>query len=465
MSSWTPTVGDDRVPKFIAIVEALQRDIGGGRLSPGTRLPPYRELALSLRISPGTVSKAYAEAERRKLVRGEVGRGTFVGPEPASPTPEQGSPVLRDVVPAIIDISFNAPPLVSHNIILAEALAKLTRQAAPELHSRYLPYVSHPQHSEAATGWLARHGVAAEDGGIVLTNGAQHAMAVSFSCIARPGDIVFTDRLTYPGMIALAGHLNLVLEPVDGDGEGLLPERLDEAAGRRPGRAIYVMPTLQNPTGRTMGVERRRAIAGVAVRHGLFVVEDDIYGLLSRSTLPPLRDFAPRLTFYLTGLSKSLVPGLRVGFLLPPRDKVAEVNAAMRATGWTAAPLMVDVAAKMILDGTADRLADQNRHEALSRQQLAHVVLGRWLPGAPEACYHAWLPLPDGWDAEGFSASARMAGVAVTPTAGVLVGAGDPGGVRLCLGAARSPHILDIALRRLDAILVGGQRRGLAGLI
>lgn len=223
--------------------------------------------------------------------------------------------------------------MLSHNIILTEALASLSRQSDLELHSRYLPYFSHPQHREAAVAWIGRHGLSVNGEKVVLTNGAQHAMTASIPAVAKRGDVVFTDRLTYPGMISLASHLELVLEAVDDDGEGMLPESLDEAARRRPGKAVYLMPPLQTPTGRTMGLDRRQAIAGVAVRHGLFVIKDDIYGLLYQSGVPPIRDLAPEASFYLTSMSKSVIPSLRIGFLLPPKRKIAEVNASMRATG------------------------------------------------------------------------------------------------------------------------------------
>lgn len=468
MTSWNPTV-DDGVPKFMSLVDALQRDILAGLLRPGARLPPYRNLAVSLRISPGTVSKAYVEAERRGLVQGEVGRGTFVRDGAGSRATKSASTSVQEataeeVIPAITDISINTPPMLSHNIVLAEAFASLSRQSDLELHSRYLPYFSHPQHREAAVAWIERHGLSVSGEEVVLTNGAQHAMTVAISSVAKRGDVVFTDRLTYPGMKSLASHIELVLEAVDGDGEGMLPECLDEVVRRRPGKAVYLMPTFQNPTGRTMGLDRRRAIAEVAVRHGLFIIEDDIYGLLDQSGMPSIRDFAPEASFYLTSMSKSVIPSLRVGFLIPPRRKIAQVNASMRATGWTAAPLMVDVAARMILDGTAERLAEQNRQEALRRQRLAHNVLGAWLSGEPTPCYHAWLGMPEGWDAESFVSSARIAGVIVTPTEGVRVGAADPGGVRLCLGAARTPYILETALGRLEAILLGDRRSAFVGL-
>jgi DNA-binding transcriptional MocR family regulator len=238
MATWAPTVLDERASKFISLVDALQRDIEDGRLQPGTKLPPYRDLAISLRISPGTVSKAYVEAERRGLVKGEVGRGTFVrnGPSKATTSAKVNNQrsEAEELTSAIIDLSLNTPPILSHNKVLAAAFASLSRQSDSELQSRYLPYFSHPQHQEAAVAWIARHGLTVRADEVILTNGAQHAMTLSISAVADRGDVVFTDRLTYPGMISLASYLGIALEPVEGDGEGMTPQTSTKlrAAGR-----------------------------------------------------------------------------------------------------------------------------------------------------------------------------------------------------------------------------------------
>ncbi|WP_428929594.1 PLP-dependent aminotransferase family protein [Marinibacterium sp. SX1] len=472
MSSWQPSIAEHGSPKFLALAEALQKDISEGRLTPGTKLPPYRELAVALGMSPGTVNKAYLEAERRGLVQGEVGRGTFVldinSPSnlktKSSVQSHPGGSESGDAIPAIIDLSVNMPPVPTHNFILAEAFSDLAKQDISELNNRYLPYYSHPRHREASSTWLKKHGMVVDANDVVLTNGAQHAMSVAISTVARPGDLVFTDQLTYPGMKSLASHLGLKLEPVKGDGEGMLPDALSQALQRKQGKAVYLMPTLQNPTGQTMGEARRRDIAKIAEKHGVYIVEDDIYGLLCENRISPIRNFAPDHCFYLTSMSKSVIPGLRVGFLVPPRQKLGEVNTAMRATGWTAAPLMVDVAANLILDCTADRLADQNRKEALVRQKLAREFLGSWLIGDEQPCYHTWLDMPKGWGTEAFISSARSAGVIVTPTEGISVGQQDPGGARLCLGAATSLPVLQAALRRLQTVLQGDERPAFFGL-
>ncbi|NYI02758.1 PLP-dependent aminotransferase family protein [Cupriavidus plantarum] len=469
MTEWKVQLHDTGAPKFASLVDCIERDIASGALAPGAQLPPYRDLAQSLGVSPGTVSKAYVEAKKRGLVDGEVGRGTFVR---MNTTPSASAAPLtidaqsaEDAAPGLIDISINTPPMLSHNLILADAFASLSRQTDLDLQSRYLPYFVHPQHREAAASWLTQHGLAVGGDDVVFTNGAQHAMTVAFATIAERGDVIFTDALTYPGMLALGKHLGMTLEGIEADEQGMIPERLEKALRRKPGKAVYLMPTLQNPYGTSLSLERRKAIAAIAERHGLFIIEDDIYGLLSPSDVPTIKSLLPESTFYLTSMSKAVIPSLRVGFLVPPKRKIADVTASMRATGWTAAPLMVDVGAKLILDGTAQRMAEQNREEAHRRQEVAHKVLGKWLRGPVALSYHAWLDLPGEWETEQFIWSARMSGVLLTPSDGLRVGTTDPRGVRLCLGAPRTPQILETALRRLEAILLGGAKQTFTGLI
>ncbi|RAU47940.1 MULTISPECIES: PLP-dependent aminotransferase family protein [unclassified Pseudomonas] len=469
MQSWNPVIQNDGEAKFISLTNQLERDIRSGLLEPGTKLPPYRDLAHILGVSPGTVNKAYAEAKRRGLVDGEVGRGTFIrdlSQPRRAPSEETATQVDVDQYsPTIIDLSINTPPMLSHNIVLADAFANLSRQNDLEMHSRYLPYFVHAEHREAAVMWLGHHGLNVAGDEVVLTNGAQHAMAVALSSVATRGDVLYTDTLTYPGILSLASYMGLEICAVEGDDYGMLPDKLERAFADQPGKAVYLMPTLHNPTGHTMPPDRRLNIAKVAQRLGLYILEDDIYGVVGSPNIDPLRNLAPDRTFYLTSMSKAVIPSLRIGFLIPPMHKLADVTALMRATGWTAAPLMMDVGATLILDGTAKALAEQNRDEAYQRQALTHSVLSAWMTGEPAHCYHLWLKLPEGWETERFISSAREAGVIITPTEGIRVGTGDPGGVRLCLGAARNLKVLEIAMTRLRAVLLGGMRPAFNGLI
>jgi DNA-binding transcriptional MocR family regulator len=197
---------------------------------------------------------------------------------------------------------------------------------------------------------------------------------------------------------------------------------------------------LHNPTSATMGDARRREIARIARAHGVTIVEDDVHGVLPTSAPAPIATHAPEITCYLTGLAKSVAPGLRIGYVVAPPPLVTRLAAGIRATTWMAAPLMAEIASRWVEDGTAARLLDAKREEATARQEIAARVLGRFRIDTHPQAYHLWLHLPDPWRSETFADEARRLGVAVTPSQAFLVGRGSaPHAIRVCLGPAPDP--------------------------
>jgi DNA-binding transcriptional MocR family regulator len=237
------------------------------------------------------------------------------------------------------------------------------------------------------------------------------------------------------------------------DDQGLRPEAFAAACRARPPKALYCVPTLQNPTTSTMSEERRREVAAIAREHGVLIVEDDVHGRILEKGPRPLSAFAPELSVYLTGTSKVLAPGLRIGFIVAPEPLVARIAAAIRGTTWMAAPLMAEIAARWISDGAADSILRRKRKEAAARQRLAGRILPREARGHP-AAYHVWLPLPKPWRSEAFAEAARQRGVLVTPAPAFAIGPRPaPDAVRVCLGAARDRAALERGLRVLAELL------------
>jgi DNA-binding transcriptional MocR family regulator len=306
-------------------------------------------------------------------------------------------------------------------------------------------------------------GLAADPGRVLVSSGSQHGMTAVFAALLAPGDLVLTEALTYPGMKALAGLLSLRLQGVSMDADGLRPDALAAACRAGAARALYCMPSLQNPTTAMMPEARRREVAAVAREHGLLVVEDDVHGHLPARAPRPLAALAPEIAIYLNGTSKSLAPGLRVGFIVAPEPLVGRLAAAIRGTTWMAAPLMAEVASRWIRDGTAAAAVARKRDEAAARQELAaRVLLGASLQAHP-AAYHLWLHLPGSWSAEAFADAARARGVVVTPAAAFAAPparAGRPAlpaAVRVCLGAAADRGALERGLRVLAGLLQSGR--------
>lgn len=452
MTMWDPELGTAGA-RYLAIAEALSSDVRTGRLRPGDRLPTHRDLAYRLGVTVGTVTRAYAEAARRGLVGGEVGRGTYV--RDARPASFSALDDLRDggTDEAPIDLGVNKAATAEAGPLLGAALRRLAD--SPDLGALldYQPHRGRLRHRAAGAAWLARAGLAVDPERVIVTAGGQHAMSVAFAALARPGDLVLAEQCTYPGMKAVAGLLQLRLQGVAIDRDGLVPEAFEAACRAGPARALYCTPNLQNPTGSVMPIERRQAIAAIAEAHGVAIVEDDVYGFLDAGLPPPLASFAPAVGHYVTSLSKSLAPGLRIGFLAAPAGRQDSFINPLRATAWMAVPLMAEIAARWIEDGTADRLASQRRTEAAARQAMAATIFrgGGWQ--AHPAGFHGWLLLPEPWTAESYVEAARRRGVIVTAAAAFALGRPAIEAVRICLSATPDIRRLEQALTILAELL------------
>ena len=182
-----------------------------------------------------------------------------------------------------------------------------------------------------------------------------------------------TEQVTYTGVKAIASLLHLQLRGLPLDGEGLIPEAFEAVCREHAPRALYCMPTLHNPTGRTMPVARRQALVEIAARYEVALVEDDVYGFLPADPLPPLAALAPSIAYYITSTSKSMAPGLRVGYVVAPETRVERVAGVIRASTWLVAPLLAELASEWIERGEADAMVGWKREETLARHAAAHA--------------------------------------------------------------------------------------------
>lgn len=301
---------------------------------------------------------------------------------------------------------------------------------------------------------MARARIEARAEQILVCSGALHAMTVVFSTLTKPGDTIFTESLTYPGMKNIAHLLNLRLQGLRVDAEGILPDAFDEACRRGDGKVLYTIPTIHNPLGTKMPEARRREIAQVAAAHGVQIVEDDVHSFMLPSPPPPLSSFAPENSYYILSMSKSIAGGMRVGYLLAPERMVEPLATSVRATVWMAAPLMAEIASEWIKDGTADRLVEQKRAEAAARQEIARRALHGFEFEAHPFSFHLWLHLPPPWRSNEFTAQLRRHGVAVTSSEAFVPAREEaPHAVRVCLGAPRSRAQLEKGLAIIRKVL------------
>ncbi|MFJ4194442.1 PLP-dependent aminotransferase family protein [Pseudomonas sp. NPDC089534] len=418
--------------RYKSLVDTYAADIRSGRLAPGTRLPTHRQLAAREGLALVTASRVYAELEAMGLVSGEAGRGTFV--RETSLSPGQGID-QKDVAVGMIDLNFNYPSLPGQADLLRTALRQLALSGDLEALLRYQPHAGRQHERASVARHLRSRGLSVDAAQVLIVNGAQQGLAVTLMALLKPGDVIAADALTYSGfkVLAEALHLEVVAIPVTAQGPDLAA--LDTLCRSRPVRAVYCMPTLHNPLGWVLSLARREQLAAIARRHDLTLIEDAAYAFLADDAPPPLAVLAPERTVYVSGLSKNIATGLRVGFIAAPRATVPALERIVRATTWNTPGVMTAIACGWLDDGTVEVLEAQKRSDAQARQALAVEVLeGLPVVGHPSS-YFLWLPLPEDARADQVVAELMRGQVSVTTAEPFTVSAHVPHAIRLALGS------------------------------
>jgi DNA-binding transcriptional MocR family regulator len=452
--TWEPTPPISR-PLYRDLVDQIRAAIRAGDLRPGDRLPTHRQLARTAGVTVSTATEAYREAARLHLVAGEVGRGTYVLADSGdadlfaatggrsttrSCTGNRATGGTRD---STVDLSANTPVVHPDPGELASALALAVADGAV---GGYPSTATLLRGRLAMEQWLIAHGIDHQVEQIQLTAGAQQALLVAVATLAGPGAAVLAERLTFPGLVALSRVLRLRLVPVATDQRGIIPDDLDRQAARSGATVAVVVPTLQNPTGSTMDDERRRAVTEVARQRQLTFVEDDVYRALTDE--PALATVAPERTVVVSGLSKTVEPALRLGAVSGPDELIRAIGAETHLHQWLVNPVAIEVFARWIADGTAERRTHWQRGEVEARWRLAASVLGP-APGPPSP--HRFVTVTRSPDR--LAAELAGAGVMVSPSPNHGVGARPPKGLRLSLTAATSRAVLHHGLARLNQVV------------
>ena len=441
------------------IADRIADDIATGRLRPGQRLPPQRAFARRRGIASSTAGRVYGELVRRGLVVGEVGRGTFVRAAPDGPAGQ----ALIEPGPAAapVNLELNYPATPGQPELLAPVLAPLLRPDV--LAEALLPAAATGTEAarEAAATLLTTPGWRPAPERLLFTGNARQAIAAVLASLVRPGGRVGVEQLTYPLVKEIAARLGITLVPLAGDASGLLPEAVAAAHRSAPLSALYVQPTLHNPTSLTTSRPRLLQLAQLVHDLNLPVVEDRIWSFL-REPGDPLAVHAPALTHVVDGLSKRVAPGLTAGFLVVPPHRVDAVARAVRSGGWSAGRFALEAAVRWAGEGTVARLVAAQRADAARRQRILAEELAGFAVRSDPGAYFAWWELPAPWRADTFTAAAAAHGIAVTPGPAFAVAPGHtPDAVRLGLATAPEPD-LRRALRTLARVAArrAGDRTG-----
>jgi DNA-binding transcriptional MocR family regulator len=339
-------------------------------------------------------------------------------------------------------MSMNLPPRFQNGSLarrMWETVRELEDQGL-DLLMRYQEPGGIMEDRVTATTWLSRRLPDVMPDRVLVAAGAQGALHAVLSVLTDPGDTVCAEQLTYPGFRAVASHLRLKLLPLEMDRHGLLPKAFEQVCQNAKPKALYCMPTLHNPTTRTMPLARRRELIELARTHDIPVIEDDAYGALAPVAPTPLAALAPDIVYHVASLSKCLSPALRVAYVAVPEGRSLRVANAIRASASIVSPLTSAIASRWIETGLADAVRDEIARESATRLQVLNAMLPKDAETSPGG-FHVWLHVAEPWTRGELVSRLRSVGVGVVASDAFAVSS-PPEAIRIGLGAPASAEEL-----------------------
>ena len=434
MTNWIPDRNELSPPLHVSLAEAIAQAIDAGNLKEGDKLPPHRMLADELRLSVHTVSKAYDNLRRQNLIDGQIGRGSYVlHPAKADDQPFD----IEERQQGTFDLSISRPVYSALHVNSMQALLRdLEKDLDPRTYLACRPNAGLPEHRRAGQTWLSQMGMSVDEEAVILTNGVSHGMSAALSALARQGDVVLTDMVAHHLLVSASAYFGLQLVGVTSDEYGILPDALEAACHEKKPKVLFLLANATNPRAYVIPEDRRRAIADIAEKHDLHIIENDAFGPIVEGCPPPVSTLVPQQSVYLTTLSKCTVMGLRIGYMVAPPHLFPTLIGRLMVFGWMAPPLLAEIASQWVEDGTAMELALWQREQMRERHDILREGLqGFEWTGCPTGL-HVWLRLPEDWTSDHFVRYASQFNVSVAPERPFLTpNAAPQNAVRLSKGS------------------------------
>lgn len=449
---WRPDLSSAGKSKYQALANALRKGIAEGVLKKGSKLPPVRELAYRASVTPGTVARAYSLLIDEGLLEAGVGRGTFVAEPPA-----KSEAVLQPASAWPEAVSLRSPllPEMGQTGLIRDAMRELAEVPDTMCFNRYPGRDNDADLRDTIVRYIAGKSigrVTADE--IVLTHGAQNAiLSVLQTLLTGPEPVVLMEQQAYPGFRRAAELCRARVVAIDCDDEGPLPDMLEEAARRHRAQVFLTSSEVNNPTLRCTSARRRREIADVARRNGLHVVDDDCYSH-REAVAESYRALLPELGWYVSSVSKTLSPALRIGWAIGPRGRGSALSRTVAYGCYGLAGPLIEIGNRVLSDprlpGVQTALQDEiGKYVRTTVNHLGgHDV--KWHEEVP----FLWISLPGGWRASRFARSAQEQGVRIKSSEDfVLRDKRAPHSVRIAINGHVAPGCFEAAIDKIRVLL------------
>lgn len=451
-------------PLYRQLADHVQRAIRSGALPTGARLPTVRQLAQQAGVTRLTAHHAYGELQSGGWIESVVGRGTFVAERIASQalaTDIGREMSARGVIHDMLRLA-HLPGIRS--LAMADAATDLfplrdMRRAVEDAAAMGAEvFGASPTQGDALlrtvlVDVVQQRGIQATPDELMITSGVTQGMALLARTLARPGDTVVVEQPTYLGALNVFGAAGLRVLGVPMDDEGMQTDRLESLLSAHNPRFIYTIPTYHNPRGTCMSLARRTHLLALAERHGIPVIEDDIYALISYNAppAPSLRSMDTRgLVVYISSFSKSLMPGLRMGYLLAsPQILNALVN-AKQADDLFSSVLTQRALALFIQRGWLQAHIRRTLPHYRARRDALLGAMTRFFPSdvrwnEPNGGFSVWAELPPGIITTDVYLAAIERGLAVVPGDVFFAGTPPQSAIRLSFSTLPPEQLAEAA--------------------
>jgi DNA-binding transcriptional MocR family regulator len=452
---------DDNRPLYHQIAAQIRNQISTGQLPPGTRLPPIREISKLLGVNRITAHSAYTELQADGWIESTVGRGTFVHAHarPLAALESVGEQagadgVLRDIypmrqIPTLRSLAYAEPDVGMAPVDEFWGALSIARRDADSMIMYDSPCGDSSLRVQLVQVCLER-GLMTMPDDIIVTSGAMQAISLAVRTITSPGDYVLVEEPTYLGMVHMMKMHGLNPIPITWDDEGPRLDQIERALRTKQPRFFYTVATFNNPTGKNITPARREALLRLAKRYSLYIIEDDVYGMISAEGAPPPPLKAAdsnELVIYISGASKVLMPGLRIGWMIAPRHLNRLILSHRRAADLYGPPFIQRALAVYIRNGQLKAHTRRmlpiyrERRDALLRSLAHHMPPGvDWT--IPCGGFSLWVTLPQP-NMRMLYRAALEQGIAFTPGDAFMIRSGDRH-LRLCYSCQCPDDIEDI---------------------
>lgn len=368
--SWVPVIEKTEKPVYISLAECIEKDIASGKLPIGFRLPPQRIIAGYLGFNHSTVTKAYKICEEKGLVKGVVGKGTFVSS--TSCIPSEVMAQYKDE--SMIEMGM-VLPVYETNEYCKNLIHEVTDLIDFDLVLKYAPPEGSFKHRYIASEWLKQYRIKARPEQIVITSGNQNALSVILVSLFDKGDRIAVDEFTYTGVKNLAKLLGIILIPVKGNNKGMDLQELRNVCKRDNVKGLYLIPDCHNPTSVIMDLQTRKEISEIIEQFNILLIEDGTFSYCLEDKIMPIFTLNPEYTIYIQGTAKALNPTFRISYMVSPIRFLERFKNGINTLNWMASPYSAEILSILQASSKYDDLVKVKIEKLKIRNKIMDSIL------------------------------------------------------------------------------------------